>query len=568
MANEASTAGQLPGLRDRLMLWFGGLSLAAMLSVGIYASQMVMTRTADQAGEALHTSAMAAAELLGANLRERELEIALLSQAPHFVAGNLEHPHVLQSMERRVRLRDEFAWMGVTDAEGRVVQSVDGLLVGADVAQRPWFIAGLKGVHAGDVHEAVLLAKLLPAQASGEPLRFIDFAAPIIGGNGQVIGVLGAHAHWSWVTRTVEVVARRHAADRDIEILVASGDGTILYPEPGRTPDRLPASMQSDKAFATVRWDGDDFLASRVAVHSGTANELGWQIVVRQPLATALAPVHALRDRMLLLGFLAVALITFVASRLAHRISRPIERLAAVARDIEAHRSMPAPSRNAGLREVAQLEGAMQSMTHTLLARETQLESMNHTLEQQVMERTEALAESNRQLAQLAAQDALTGLRNRRSFDERLTQCVQVAARTGRGFSLLLIDADHFKRVNDQFGHPVGDAVLRQLAGILRDTTRVTDFVARFGGEEFAVLLPETPAAAAAHAVAEKIRVAVEGTNFPDVGRITVSIGCHSWDGEQDRGGAKAIRQADAALYAAKAAGRNRVVSAPPLPIG
>lgn len=556
---------RLPGLRASLMLWFGGLSLVALLSVGVFASQMVMARLADQAGESLHASAMAAAELLGANLREREIEIALLSQAPHFVAGDLRHPDILHSMERRHRLRDEFAWMGVTDAEGRVVQSINGLLAGANVAQRPWFSEGLKGVYAGDVHEAVLLAKLLPGQASGEPLRFIDFAAPIVGGEGRVIGVLGAHAHWSWVTRTVEVVARRHATDRNVDILVASRNSTILYPEPRDTPAQLPAALRTDAPFTTVRWDdGRDYLASRVTVEAHTRNDLGWQIIVRQPLDTALAPVNALRNRMLLLGLLAVAVITLAASRLAYRISRPIERLAAAARDIETTRSVPAFSAGAGLREVAQLGRAMQSMTQALLTREEQLEDMNRTLEQQVLERTEALAESNHQLAQLASQDGLTGLQNRRSFDERLTQCVQVAARTGRGFSLLLVDADHFKRINDGFGHPAGDTVLRQLAGILRENTRVTDFVARFGGEEFVVLLPETPAPADAHAVAEKIRVAVAHAIFPEVGQVTVSIGCHSWDAPRDRVASDAIRQADAALYRAKSDGRNRVVNTRP----
>ncbi|PMY44289.1 GGDEF domain-containing protein, partial [Pseudomonas sp. GW456-L12] len=81
---------------------------------------------------------------------------------------------------------------------------------GQAVQQRPWFQAGLRGEYTGDPHEAVLLAKLLPGLPNGEPLRFIDFAAPIRNADGQVIGVLGAHAHWSWVTHIVESAAMSH----------------------------------------------------------------------------------------------------------------------------------------------------------------------------------------------------------------------------------------------------------------------------------------------------------------------------------------------------------------------
>ena len=148
---------------------------------------------------------------------------------------------------------------------------------------------------------------------------------------------------------------------------------------------------------------------------------------------------------------------------------------------------------------------------------------------------------------------------NRRRFDEKLADCVQIGKRIGRGFSILVLDADHFKRVNDTYGHSAGDAVLQQLARLLTEHTRTTDFVARYGGEEFVVLLPETARQDEALTVAEKVRAAVEHTAFPNVGRLTVSIGISLWS-SKDSTSSDAFKRADEALYLAKSCGRNQVV--------
>jgi diguanylate cyclase (GGDEF)-like protein len=170
------------------------------------------------------------------------------------------------------------------------------------------------------------------------------------------------------------------------------------------------------------------------------------------------------------------------------------------------------------------------------------------------------LAAANKQLEHLATTDPLTSVNNRRSFDEKLAECVRMGQRTGHGFSLLLLDADHFKKVNDNHGHPVGDAVLQQIARLIKDNIRTTDFVARYGGEEFAVILPNSPNAIAVSTVAEKIRSAIETAIFPDVGHMTMSIGSSAWHSNEPNATA-VIQRTDEALYTAKAAGRNCVVA-------
>lgn len=152
----------------------------------------------------------------------------------------------------------------------------------------------------------------------------------------------------------------------------------------------------------------------------------------------------------------------------------------------------------------------------------------------------------------LAAKDPLTGLINRGFFDERMQAEVARTVRTGRLLSIAMIDIDHFKKFNDDFGHLLGDEVLRVLAQIFQKSVRRSDLLARYGGEEFIVLLPETPAEFAVQ-TAERLRVAAEQTT------VTVSIGVAELptDGKDIR---TVIDRADMRLYQAKNAGRNNVI--------
>ncbi|TKJ88396.1 GGDEF domain-containing protein [Pseudomonas koreensis] len=541
-------------LRSHLTLWFAGLSLLTLLSVGFYVGHIATEQMKQASGNALLNTARSAASLLGEQLRERQLEVYLLSRAPHLERGDLDNPAILKSMQLRTQARAEYAWMGVTDAEGKVHQAVNGLLVGQSVQQRPWFQAGMRGEYTGDPHEAVLLAKMLPGLPNGEPLRFIDFAAPIRNADGQVIGVLGAHAHWSWVTRIVESAAFSHKnSTPDIEALIIDHDGKILYPE--ALAGQQLAAMDSKLQGWTA---GNGFLTSMVTVPTPSSTALSWSIAVRQPLETALQPARLLLYKLLILGVVAAVLFGLVAYYLALYLSRPIEQLAHSARQVQNKQPGAQFPLQHPVREIAQLGQSIDAMTQSLLNKERELQEANASLEATVAQRTAALTQANAELLSLATHDSLTGVHNRRRFDEKLTEYTLLFRRTGRPFSLLLIDADHFKRINDTHGHAVGDEVLQQLAQLIQNSLRTTDFVARYGGEEFAVLLPEIAQPDTPEVVAEKIRAAVAEADFPAVGNVTVSIGVGLAD-PADNNHSALIKRADQQLYQAKAAGRNQV---------
>ena len=170
---------------------------------------------------------------------------------------------------------------------------------------------------------------------------------------------------------------------------------------------------------------------------------------------------------------------------------------------------------------------------------------------------SEELAAANRELEVLAVTDPLTGLNNRARLDESLAAEVDRSLRYGDELSVALIDIDHFKAVNDTYGHLVGDAVLVTLAGILVRSVRVTDTVGRWGGEEFLIVLPNT-GAQAGRFVAEDLRAAVESEQFDHRAPVTISAGVATFivgESADDL-----VARADEALYLAKDAGRNLVV--------
>ena len=163
---------------------------------------------------------------------------------------------------------------------------------------------------------------------------------------------------------------------------------------------------------------------------------------------------------------------------------------------------------------------------------------------------------------QLAYLDGLTGIFNRRFFELRIAEEMERARRFGTGMGVIMVDIDEFKRLNDEFGHLLGDEVLRQVSSIFHQQLRKIDVVCRYGGEEFAILLSQTNPQHA-HGVAEKLRRLIATWQFPGVPRpVTISAGAAAYP-EHGTTRDEIVKAADAGLYAAKVAGRNRVALAP-----
>ena len=177
-------------------------------------------------------------------------------------------------------------------------------------------------------------------------------------------------------------------------------------------------------------------------------------------------------------------------------------------------------------------------------------------------EQNEELQRANEILSQLSITDGLTKLHNHRYFQDHLVREIKRIKRTQAPLSMILLDIDDFKLLNDTHGHAAGDEVLMSLASIMNDSARESDLIARYGGEEFVILMPNTDLAGAVH-LAEKIRMAVESTRLI-IGdgmkpiEITISLGVATFNGSRR----EFFAEADRALYQAKAAGKNCVIIA------
>jgi diguanylate cyclase (GGDEF)-like protein len=181
-------------------------------------------------------------------------------------------------------------------------------------------------------------------------------------------------------------------------------------------------------------------------------------------------------------------------------------------------------------------------------------------LEARVGERTAALSVANTRLLEMATTDELTGTLNRRALFDLLQREIDRHRRYSHALSLIVLDIDHFKQVNDVYGHAAGDSVLRHVAEVARAVIRSSDSLARYGGEEFVVTAPETSEDRAVE-LAERIRLRLRSHDIPVNGgtlRLTASFGVTALHHEDGDAG-QVLRRADRALYAAKAAGRDRV---------
>ena len=196
--------------------------------------------------------------------------------------------------------------------------------------------------------------------------------------------------------------------------------------------------------------------------------------------------------------------------------------------------------------------------TRRMVARSTEVEKSLATSNAEIADLREQIAIISNE----AMTDALTGLRNRKAFDEALVDRTAGAAAEDEPVSLLMLDIDHFKQFNDTYGHPLGDEVIRLVAGCLTACTKGRDIACRYGGEEFAVILPATDLRGAA-TVAEQIRATVAGKKITrkrtneTLGTVTLSIGAAQWQPSEPLD--EWVQRADQALYAAKQGGRNRV---------
>jgi diguanylate cyclase (GGDEF)-like protein len=496
-------------------------------------------------------------------IRQQELELFSKLQ-PLQRLWHAEPDQLRGALEQLQRIYGEFAWIGFADVDGKVLASTGGLLQGKSVAARPWFKEGLERMAVGDVHEAVLLASLLSQRAGPEPYRFVDLAMPVRDADGKLLGVLGGHLNWDWASAVIHDVEDNVGAS-EIKLSIISKTGTVLLgPEKDTiryTADRLAYILAAgDGTFSEQAGGQQQLTAFDVGTGHQEYKGLNWIVTASQPASIALGAAIKSAQIIFLVGGIVALIGVSLALLVSRRIARPIIEIAQEADRIGRASGPTMLARRTGSAEVVQLSHALRS----LLRRIGMAEERTKEAELRASENAMQLQDDLLKLQKLADTDYLTGLMNRRSFLATADDTMQFCRRYNRGMATLMIDIDYFKKINDTHGHAAGDQAIKRIAEIIDCTIRTTDKAARFGGEEFVVLLREIDQATALM-LAERIRKAIEVTTIEsDNGAIpaTVSIGVALLD-ERDRDVQDMIARSDQGLYAAKKTGRNRVVLRP-----
>jgi PAS domain S-box-containing protein len=384
------------GLGSYLAFAFSLLSILVTAVLVMAGERIVGEQVRSGIGNNLAELANQTTTRLDRGMSERHREVSLMAQR----LARLDDPAAVNAeLEAMQRTYPNYAWMGLADGGGRVLVSTGGLLAGADVSGRAWFRGVREGRTVGDVHDAVLLAKLLPSPG-GEPMRFVDIAFPVPRPGQAEPDVFGVHLSWRWAREVANAIFLPVGRNRSVEPLIVANDGTVLLGPrdvEGRRLD-LPslAAAGSRQAGSVIeRWpDGKDYLVGYSRDRGYLAYPgLGWRVLVRQTVQDAYAPVRDLQVHMAVWGLGIALLFSVLGWCAAWLVTRPLKQLAATARDVEAGVAVPVP-RAEPYREVAQLGAALDSLVTNLQHKESALRDLNTSLERRVEERSAALRET------------------------------------------------------------------------------------------------------------------------------------------------------------------------------
>ncbi|GGX89918.1 sensor domain-containing diguanylate cyclase [Pseudoduganella dura] len=374
------------------------VSALVMLLLTVVTLQLVghtMTRQAElDIGRDLAELAFQTTDKLDRGMYERYREVKLMAERTEITDPKVTGAAKRAAIESMQETHPYYAWIGLTNLRGNVDIATKRMLEGKDVSRRPWYSAAFRGVHLHDVHEAVLLAKLLP-NPGGEPKRFFDIAFPYRGADGRIAGILGTHLSWQWAQDVERSVLRPLAERKAVDTLILSKGGVVLlgpkaYQDNLLDLDSVRRAQRGANAAVIETWpDGRRYLVGYSQSHGHQSYPgLGWTVVVRQPVEQAFAPVEALRGKIFRFGLCAAAIVSLLVWIVSRNIIKPLETITGHAEALHAGNVGSIPPVRSRLREVQILQGALNGLLSKLLANENRLRELNATLEARVAHRT------------------------------------------------------------------------------------------------------------------------------------------------------------------------------------
>ena len=529
-------------LRTQLSITFACTTVLLIFIFGAVYGDRSIKQVKEEIGNSLSESAYVMENNLGQYMWSRYGETIMLSSLSDI--RDLEDTEEIEAILNQTQSTfSAFSWIGLTDPNGIVIASTNSILKGADISERPVYMEALENPFIGDVHEAALLADLLP-NPSGEEMKFVDISTPLFDANNSLMGVLATHLSWEWV-KEIEASMLDSLDNRDgIEFFIVSqiDDAVILGPDDllGKKLklESIDLARSTHNGSIIETWpDGKEYVTGYMLENGYKEYPgLGWTILVRQPVEIAYAPTKELITFFLISGLIFVLLFAILGWFLAGRLTSSLKNIAFAADRLS----------TGELVQIPYYRGTSELETLSLSLRKL-VSDLSHT--------ESALVE----MKEVAERDELTGLANRYALDFYLREFIE----KHKMAIVFYIDLDGFKVVNDTLGHNTGDELLVQVAKRLKKIVRQGEMISRVGGDEFVVVLPmgKEDLSKRAQVVGERIISSINKSYSlgGQSASVSCSIGAAFWEASNATTIEETIRIADEALYAAKQKGKNQI---------
>jgi len=636
------------------------LAILIILAISTIRSEQMVT---ENRGELLNQLANNMALQLNKDMQSRGHEIQLLTGFADIKNPDIPLKQKLTIFENMRASYPNYAWIGMTDADGNILTGTDGLLVGKNVAKRDWFLEGAKGLHYGSVHDAFLLSKIMPKPKWDDlPLRLVDVSAPIHNEKGEFLGVVCGHLGWDWAFEMRHKMLASSNLQK-VDLLVAKKDGSLLMgtsdlPSSSINLTQLNSFQQAflndHKALKEQWFDQIDYLSAASYKVSFENNMLQWVVVAREDMASVLTPVSQIWLNSTLMLLMVMLFLWWLVWRVVSKSTQALLDLTKAADGVRlGDKELIIPgykrqdevgvlsesitslvnSLQLEIREKTEVAQLLQLMARVyddsplgviITDKNKRIVDVNSAFtqvtgysKQEAIGSTPSMLRSGRQksdfynemrsqieaegrwqgeiwnrnkageiypewliisslkdtddsvthyigifaditdkkqaekqLVFLANHDVLTELPNRRLLQDHVDYVIN---QTDGEAGLIFLDLDFFKSINDSLGHLVGDKLLRQVAKTLQNQFEAPNLVARFGGDEFVIFMPDITDKQALEQTANSLVKLFDmpysvGDYSLQVG-VTMGISLYPHDGDNAQ---SLIQAADTAMYTIK----------------
>lgn len=457
-------------LRTRFVLSFSIIIIIFTLVLSSIISLNLIEVYRKESGSVLLQKALQMTNILERFLWARTVELDFVSEviSNRDMSDSDEIRSILDDLKKDI---SPYVWVAFIDSNGIVVEATDDYLKGQDMSEKPIYNLALNNNYTGQVYKVKLTDESSNNTINNE-IKVLEISIPAYLDDGTFIGVIASYLDWNWIEKTAETMYLHTDNEKNTDIMIVNSKDNLVLLGPNQLQDKyidldiLEKVKQETKGWETATWeDGYDYFTAYVLKSDFSEfQSTQWIVIARQPITSIYG--YLKENVLFAIKFAAIAAIVFALIGLivANRITKPLKLLTIASVKLREGEYVEIPKLK-GAREIQLLASSLDSLIKSLAITKGELGEMTG----------------------LANLDKLTQLPNRIALENHLQTLITNNA--GQTFTILYMDLDGFKSVNDTYGHPVGDKLLQEVASRIKKCIAKDELVARIGGDEFVVVV-------------------------------------------------------------------------------